>query len=178
MKNQEFTEPEGIGISAFSANQKEQNLFINAHEVIFDIKLEIPGTAAAVGSDLADKSAEAVHALVNPLAFTAGIRVMDENRLPDSFQIIHQDMVNNAVTKICCKNFPEFGFFAEKADRTAGAISAVSQFPAKFEQFLFLIHLESQSVYGIPFVFPTEKILPVHIFKRKKQEKTLSAANG
>lgn len=86
-------------------------------------------------------------------------------------------MMNNPVPEISGKDLPQFRFFGKKADRTAGAVGVVSQFPAKFKQFSFLVHLKPQGIDGIPFVFPAEKILPVDIFKRKKQEKTLSAAN-
>jgi hypothetical protein len=103
---------------------------------------------------------------------------VDKNRLPDGLKVIDQNMMNNPVTEISGKNFPQFRFFAKKADRTAGAVSVVSQFSAKFKQFSFLIYLKPQGIDGIPFIFPAEKILPINIFKGEKQEKTLSAANG
>lgn len=103
---------------------------------------------------------------------------MDKDRFIDGFQIIHQNMMDNPVPEISGKYLPQFRFFAKKADRTAWAVSTAGKFTAKFQQFLFLPDLKSQGVDGIPFVFPAEKILPVHILKGKKQEKTLSAANG
>ena len=73
MKNQQFTEPERLGVRTFFADQGEQNLLVHAHEVIFNIKLEIPGPAAAVGGCPADEFPQADHTLVNPLAFAAGV---------------------------------------------------------------------------------------------------------
>ena len=55
---------------------------------------------------------------MDTLAFTAGIGVMDKNRFPDGFEIIHQDMMNNPIPEISGKDFPQFRFFRKKADRT------------------------------------------------------------
>lgn len=115
---------------------------------------------------------------MNALTLAAGVGIMDKNRLIDGFQIIHQDMMDNPVAKISGKDLSHFWFFRKKADRTAGAVGTISQFPAKFKQFPFLIYLKPQGIDGISFVFSAEKILSVNIFKGKKQEKTLSAANG
>jgi len=178
MKYQQFTEPERLGILKFFTDQGEQNLLVHTHEVIFDIKLEIQSPSAAVGSCLADEFPQASHTLVNPLAFAAGVGAVDKDRLPDGLKVIDQNMMDNPVTEISGKDFPQFRFFAKKADRTAGAVGAVRQLPAKLQQFLFRPDLKPQGVDGFPFIFSAEKILPVNIFKGEKQEKTLSAANG
>ena len=159
-------------------DKRKKNFLVYAHKVIFDVKLKIPRQAAAIGCDPADECPQAGYAFMDALALAAGVGIMDKDRFIDGFQIIHQDMMHYPVAEISGKDLPQFRFFRKKADRTAGAVGAVRQFPAKFEQFLFLPDLKSQGVDGISFVFPAEKILPVHILKGKKQEKTLSAANG
>ena len=178
MKYQQFSKPQRLFIRAFFSDKRKKNLFVYTHKVIFDVKLKIPGPAAAIDSDLTDECSQSGCAFMDALALAAGIGIMDKDWFINGFQIIHQNMMDNPVAEISSKDLSQFWFFRKKADRTAGAVGMISQFPAKFKQFPFLIYLKPQGIDGISFIFPAEKILPVNIFKGKKQEKTLSAANG
>jgi hypothetical protein len=133
--------------------------------------LEIPCPTAAIASDPPDKCSQTGNSFMDALALPAGLGIMDKNRFIDRFQIIHQNMMNNPVPKISGKNLPQFRFLGEKADRTARAVAMISQFPAKFKQFPFLIYLKPQGIHSIPFIFPAKKILPVNIFKGKIKRK-------
>ncbi len=80
---------------------------------------------------------------------------------------MHQNMMHNAIPKICGEDLPQFRFLGKKADKTTGTIDAVREFIRQFQQLPFLIHLETQGVYGVPFVLSTVTVLPVNIFKGK-----------
>ncbi|MEA3348732.1 MAG: hypothetical protein U9Q39_06705 [Pseudomonadota bacterium] len=125
---------------------------------------------------MTDEFLQAGYALMDALFTAAGVGVMNENRLPDVFKIVNQDMMGNPVAEIGGENLPELGFFGKKADGTAGTIGMILQFPAQFEEFSLLFHFKPQGIDGVSFVFPAQKILPVDIFETEKQEQTLSAA--
>lgn len=65
---------------------------------------------------------KALHRPVRPLARTAGIGVMEKDRLPDAFQDIHQHMMDDSVAEIRRENFPELGLLDDETDRTGGMV--------------------------------------------------------
>ncbi len=78
VENQQFTEPEGIGIRAFSANKIKQYPLVDAHKIISDVKLKIESSLAAVNGNLSNEFLKAGNSPMDALSFTAGIGVMDE----------------------------------------------------------------------------------------------------
>ena len=104
--------------------------------------------------------------------------VMDKDRFPDPFQIVHQDMVDYPVFKIRGKNFSEFRPGGDKADRTGWTIGATVKLIFQRQEVLFLTRLKAEGVYGVPLVLSAKKILPVNILKGEHKRGSFSGTNS
>jgi hypothetical protein len=79
IKDEHSAKPQDIFISNFTGNQREKDLLVDAHEVVFNTKLDIIGRIAAISSYLLYKLLKAHHSQMNPFASAAGIGIVDKD---------------------------------------------------------------------------------------------------
>jgi hypothetical protein len=99
---------------------------------------------------------------------------MDEERLPYTFKIVHQDMVNDTVAEFRREYLAQLGAFGEKADRTSGAVGAGCQFFPDDLEVLLLTVFKGKSACGISLVPSAEEILTVDVLRGEQHVETLS----
>ncbi len=178
MEHQQPGEPESVAIINLRGQQPKQNVLIDGHEVVSNIKLKIPGGPSAIGGSLAQEPLQPFYSGMHAFTLAAGVGVVDEDRLPDAFQIIHQNMMHHPITEVGGEYLAQLGAGGKKADRTGRAVAVILQLRLKLQQVQLLPRLEAQGVVGVPLVPPAVEIVPVEVLKRKQQGKSLSGTNG
>jgi hypothetical protein len=92
----------------------KKQLFVNGHEKVVDVKFEVVSTLFTIGSELAAEMLKSLHCSMGSLFGPAGIGMVDKNAFPDWSDFVVNQVMNNAITEGCCKNFPAFWLVSVK----------------------------------------------------------------
>jgi hypothetical protein len=107
VKDQQLRQPAGILVGDVRLQQPPQDRLVDAHKIIADIQLQVPGPALAVGRRLADEPLQPIHCGEHALALAAGVGVVDEGPFPVLLQVAHQHVVDPAVGEVRGEDLPE-----------------------------------------------------------------------
>ncbi len=147
-------QPQRIVVVDFRREQGKQHVLVDGHEVIVDVELQIPSGPGAVAGRLANELPQPIHPRVYALAPATSIGIVDEDRLPNPLQVIHQHMVDHPVAEIRREDFPQLRAFDKKADGTGGGVAAPRQRRLQVQQVFLLPDFKAQGVEGVAFVAP------------------------
>ncbi len=165
MIDERAREPKRRFIAQLPLESAEQNVLVDAHEVVAHIELQEPGRARSVRRHLAQESLQALHRGMHAFAPAAGIGVVDEHRLPDALQGLDQQVMHDPVPEIGGEDLAQLRSRGKKADRTAGTIRARHQRLIQIDQVAPLFGLKAQDVGCVALIAPAAAILPVEVFQ-------------
>jgi hypothetical protein len=81
---------------------------------------------------------------MHPLAYAAGIGVMNKPPFPIPLQRILQDLADNTIAKIGGKDLPKFGLLEKKTDRTRGMVRPPVRLLAEPYQMFLQMHVKPE----------------------------------
>ncbi len=114
----------------------------DVHEKALDVELEHPGLAPVVRRALADKVQYPPDAEVRALSDAAGIAVIDKRFFKIGVEPVDEDVMDNAVSEACGKDFSFDGLFDDEYSGWAGLPRLRIQFLPQRDQVAFEINLK------------------------------------
>jgi len=133
-ENEGVREPAGILVLQLGIQHGEQSRLVDGHEIVAHVQMQREGRTGGVGRGLPHELLQPGHGFVHPLATTAGIGVVDEDRLPGPLEVIDQHVVHHPVAELRREHLAELGAADKKTDRTGGLVAARDEFLARLEQ--------------------------------------------
>nr|WP_119289584.1 hypothetical protein [Azohydromonas sediminis] len=172
-------QPARVVVAQLRVEHREQALLVDAHEVVADVQVQREGLARAVGGGLPHELLQPRHRLVHALAGAAGVRIVDEHRLPGALEVADQHVVDDAIAEVGREHLAQLRARDEETDRTGGLVRARDEFVAQRQQLQFLPRLEAQRVGGAALVAPARQVLPGEVLEREQGHGVSSSgANG
>ena len=99
------------------------------------------------------------------LANAASVGIVDKKSLQERENPRNDEVVDDAITKICSKDLPFYGFVHHKGDASTDFVSARNELFIQLDTVFFVFHLKFEGIYGVPLLFSARKVSPENIFE-------------
>lgn len=150
-------------------NHREENGSIDGHEKTGDIELENPRFVLVVIRGGSHKLFHPRDPERCPLAYPAGVRIVDEKTLQYRVQLVDDEVVNDAVSEVARENLALDGTIDDKSDAFADRVGAVHNRLVELYEVRFVVEFELDGTRGFPFIFSaivvgSEEFGEIHYF--------------